>query len=136
MLNKSLDLKQLGFDSSLLGFDDIVKNGADKTALDLFLDRCLLIANKRLTSWVTEMKDLPEFKQAELTLGVVNCLPFVWARSGVGPVNLSIEGFQITNSRPSEDEKKQIIRSLIQQAELSVMEFIQEKNWDVMMSHD
>lgn len=136
MLNKSNDLKQLGFDSSLLGFDDEQKDGADKTALDLFLERCILIANKRLASWVKELQDKPEFKQAELLLATVSCLPFVWARAGVGPVNLSIEGMQITNSRPSEDEKKAIVKSLIAQAELAVMEFIQEKNWDVVIGND
>lgn len=136
ILNKSNDLKQLGFDSSLLGFDDEQKDGADQTALDLFLERCLVIANKRLASWVNSVQDKPEFKQAELLLATVSCLPFVWARSGMGPVSFSIEGMQLTNSRPSEDEKKAIVKNLIAQAELAVMEFIQEKNLDVVIGND
>jgi hypothetical protein len=134
-LNRSKDLKEAGFDSSLLGFDDTEKDGVDLTALDRFLNSILYSANQRLSRWVN-VQDSPEFKQAEFYLALVQILPFVWAKHSVGESSLDIEGMKISVAKVSEEEKKQILKSLLDLAENSVYPYLIFELPESVISHD
>lgn len=136
ILNKPTDLKQVGFDSSNLGFDDIEKDGIDETSLDRYLNGVIYSANKRLSNWVGEVKNLPNFKVAELNLAIVQILPLAWSRNSVGYESLKIEGMDIAISNPDESNKKKIIQSLVDSAELNVIEYIEKFSSNKILSHD
>lgn len=136
MLNGTGELKQTGFDSGLLGYDDAEKDGAGETALDRFLKGIISAASARLEKWIGQYEDSPETRQAELILATVFLLPFAWSRSTIGTSNLTVEGMQITMARPSQEEKNAVLKSLLAQAEMLVKDRIREVSFGGVESHD
>jgi len=106
MLNSASELKEIGYDSSLLGIDDITVDGAGKTALDRFLENAIGEAGLIIENWIgdkykeaeTDTSIQYRVKRAEFVLAVSNCLEYLSAKGSTITENLKIEGIEVSGN--------------------------------------
>lgn len=124
MLNSAIDLKDLGFNATLFEkLDDTTPDGNGKTALDRFLETCLMDAGFLIENWIstkyleahTNLSIQPRIKRAELLLAQLNCMDYLQTSGSTQVEELEIEGIKV-NPKVEKDVFKSLEERLMDKA--------------------
>lgn len=128
----TLEIKQMGFGSEIMGYDDSEKDGNDMTALDRYISGFISFGKKRLRKMGIEVETISledenfsVIKQALLNLVLVGMLPIVWAKDSVGESSVEIyENVKITMKNISATEKELILKTLLKNVDLALSDIL------------